>query len=164
MTRTRIHNLSMSLDGFATGEGQSAETPMGHAGRRLHEWMIATRFGAPIVGAAEGSEGIDDAIAQQHEPGIGAEIMGSGKFGPPGWQDDADWKGWWGPTPPFHTPTFRAHPPAAVADRDGRRDAIPLPRRLAGRGPRRRARGGSRPGRAHRRRSDRRPRLHRGEA
>src|SRR4051812_41102060 len=99
MTRTRIHSLSMSLDGFATGEGQSAETPMGHAGRRLQEWMIATRFGAPIVGAAEGSEGIDDAIAQQHEPGIGAEIMGSGKFGPPGWQDDADWKGWWGPNP-----------------------------------------------------------------
>jgi dihydrofolate reductase len=68
--------------------------------------MIATRFGAPIVGAAGGSEGIDVAIAQQHEPGIGAEIMGSGKFGPPGWQDDADWKGWWGPNPPFHTPTF----------------------------------------------------------
>ncbi len=39
-------------------------------------------------------------------PGIGAEIMGAGKFGPPGWQDDADWKGWWGPNPPFHTPTF----------------------------------------------------------
>jgi hypothetical protein len=26
-----------------------------------------------------------------------AEIMGAGKFGPPGWQDDPDWKGWWGP-------------------------------------------------------------------
>ena len=48
----------------------------------------------------------DNAFAQQHEPGIGAEIMGAGKFGPPGWQDDADWKGWWGPDPPFHTPTF----------------------------------------------------------
>ena len=31
MTRTRIHNLSMSLDGFATGEGQALDTPMGHA-------------------------------------------------------------------------------------------------------------------------------------
>ena len=62
-----------------------------------------------------GSEGADDALAQQHEPGIGAEIMGAGKFGPPGWQDDADWKGWWGPNPPFHTPTFvlthRPRPP-----------------------------------------------------
>ncbi len=31
MTRTRIHNLSLSLDGFATGEGQSADAPIGHA-------------------------------------------------------------------------------------------------------------------------------------
>jgi dihydrofolate reductase len=115
MTRTRIHNLSISLDGFATGEGQRADAPMGHAGHRLHEWMFATRFGAQIVGAASGSEATDDAIARQHEPGIGAEIMGAGKFGPPGWQDDADWKGWWGPNPPFHTPTFvlthRPRPP-----------------------------------------------------
>ena len=88
---------------------------MGHAGRRLHEWMFATRFGAPILGRTGGSAGVDNAFAQQHEPGIGAEIMGAGKFGPPGWQDDADWKGWWGPNPPFHTPTFvlthRPRPP-----------------------------------------------------
>src|SRR3712207_6556529 len=97
MTRTRIHNLSMSLDGFATGEGQALDAPFGHAGHRLHEWMIATRFGAPILGREGGTVGIDNAVAQQHEPGIGAEIMGAGKFGPPGWQDDADWTGWWGP-------------------------------------------------------------------
>jgi dihydrofolate reductase len=106
MTRTRIHNLSISLDGFATGEGQARETPMGHAGHRLHEWMIATRFGAPILGRTGGTSGVDDAFAQQHEPGIGAEIMGAGKFGPPGWQDDPEWTGWWGTNPPFHTPTF----------------------------------------------------------
>jgi hypothetical protein len=34
------------------------------------------------------------------------KIMGAGKLGPPGWKDDDDWKGWWGPNPPFHTPTF----------------------------------------------------------
>src|SRR4051812_19973264 len=116
MTRTRIHNFSISLDGFATGEGQALDTPFGHAGHRLHEWMVATRFGAPILGREGGTIGIDDAVAQQHEPGIGAEIMGAGKFGPPGWQDDADWKGWWGPNPPFHTPTFvlPPRPPSAV--------------------------------------------------
>jgi len=81
MTRTRIHNLSMSLDGFGTGEGLSADAPFGHAGHRLHEWMIATRFGAGIMGGTGGTVGVDDAVAQQHEPGIGAEIMGAGKFG-----------------------------------------------------------------------------------
>jgi dihydrofolate reductase len=106
MTQTRIHNVSTSLDGFATGEDQASDTPMGHAGHRLHEWMFATRFGAPILGRKGGTSGVNNAFAAQHGPGIGAEIMGSGKFGPPGWQDDADWKGWWGPNPPFHTPTF----------------------------------------------------------
>jgi dihydrofolate reductase len=120
MTRTRIHNFSISLDGFATGEGQALDAPFGHAGHRLHEWMIATRFGAPILGRTGGTTGVDDAFAQQHEPGIGAEIMGAGKFGPPGWQDDADWKGWWGPNPPFHTPTFvLTHRPRPSIEMEG---------------------------------------------
>lgn len=106
MSQTRIHNLSISLDGFAAGEGQALETPMGHAGHRLHQWMFATHFGAPILGRKGGTSGVDNAFAQQHEAGFGAEIMGANKFGPPGWQDDPDWKGWWGPNPPFHTPTF----------------------------------------------------------
>jgi dihydrofolate reductase len=53
-----------------------------------------------------GTEGVDNALALQHGPGIGAEIMGAGKFGPPGWHDDPSWRGWWGENPPFHTPTF----------------------------------------------------------
>jgi dihydrofolate reductase len=119
MSRTRIHNLSVSLDGFAAGEGQSLEQPMGHAGERLHEWMFATRFGATMLGRTGGADGVDDAIARRHEPGIGAEIMGAGKFGPPGWQDDPGWTGWWGATPPFRTPTFvlthRPRPPVEMA-------------------------------------------------
>ncbi|MGN0062928.1 MAG: dihydrofolate reductase family protein [Nocardioides sp.] len=101
MSRTRIHNLSISLDGFATGEPQTLETPFGHAGQRLHQWMMATRYFDP-----DGSTGVDNAFAEQHTPGIGAEIMGSHKFGPPGWEDDPGWRGWWGAEPPFHTPVF----------------------------------------------------------
>jgi dihydrofolate reductase len=120
MTQTRIHNFSISLDGFGAGEPQALETPMGHAGQRLHQWMIATRFGAPIMGRTGGSAGVDDAFAQQHEQGFGAEIMGSGKFGPPGWQDDADWEGWWGSNPPFHTPTFvLTHRPRPSIEMEG---------------------------------------------
>jgi dihydrofolate reductase len=64
--------------------------------------MFRTRF----WDAEGGSDGVDNAFAERHSQGIGAEIMGANKFGPPGWQDDPDWKGWWGPNPPFHTPTF----------------------------------------------------------
>ena len=120
MGRTRIHNFSISLDGFATGEGQSLETPFGHAGHRLHGWMFATSFGAAIMGGTAGSSGADNAFAQQHAPGIGAEIMGSNKFGPPGWQDDPEWTGWWGPNPPFHTPAFvLTHRPRPSLEMEG---------------------------------------------
>lgn len=106
MSLTRVQNFSLSLDGFATGEGLSLDAPFGHAGERLHEWMFATQFGREMLGQPGGTRGVDDAFAQQFAPGIGAEIMGAGKFGPPGWHEDAAWQGWWGSNPPFHTPVF----------------------------------------------------------
>jgi dihydrofolate reductase len=101
MSRTRIHNFAISLDGFGTGEGQSATAHFGHAGDRLHQWMFATRWWD-----SSGSSGVDDAFVQQFDNGIGAEIMGAGKFGHPGWEENPDWKGAWGANPPFHTPVF----------------------------------------------------------
>ena len=62
MTLVRVHNLAISLDGFATGEPQSLEAPFGHAGERMHEWMFATRLWA---------EGVDNAFAERHSQNIG---------------------------------------------------------------------------------------------
>jgi dihydrofolate reductase len=94
------------------------DNPFGHAGHRLHEWMFATRFGHELLGKAGGSNGVDQAFAERTNLGIGAEIMGAGKFGPPGWQHDETWRGWWGPNPPFHTPVFvmthHSFPPMAM--------------------------------------------------
>jgi dihydrofolate reductase len=115
MSLTRIHNFAISLDGFATGEPQSAEAPFGHAGQRLHEWMFATRFWDP-----NGSVGVDNAFAERHSHGFGAEIMGAHKYGPPGWQDDPECEGWWGANPPFHTPTFvLTHHPRPSLEMEG---------------------------------------------
>jgi dihydrofolate reductase len=120
MSRTRVHSFAISLDGFGTGEGQSLETPFGHAGQRLNEWMFATRYGHEMMGREGGGRGVDDAFAQRFLPGVGAEIMGANKFGPPGWQDDPEWRGWWGPNPPFHTPTFvLTHRPRASIEMEG---------------------------------------------
>lgn len=107
MSRVRIHNFSLSLDGFGTGEGQSLEAPFGHAGQRLHEWFFPTLTFRSMIGdpdSADPASGPDDEFAAKTWEGIGAEIMGSHKFGPPGWQDDPAWQGWWGEEPPFHTP------------------------------------------------------------
>ena len=107
MSQVRVHNFSVSLDGFGTGEGQSLEAPFGHAGTRLHEWFFATRTFHAMQGQPGGSTGIDDAFASAWYPGIGAEIMGRGKFGPyRGPWPDQEWNGWWGDNPPFHTPVF----------------------------------------------------------
>ncbi|MGH2727334.1 MAG: dihydrofolate reductase family protein [Actinomycetota bacterium] len=106
MSLTRVQFFSISLDGFGTGEPQSRDAPFGHAGERLHEWMFATRWWSEMQREAGGSGGIDDAFARLHGPGIGVEIMGSRKFGPPRWHEDPEWKGWWGSDPPFHTPVF----------------------------------------------------------
>lgn len=120
MSLARVHNFAISLDGFGTGEGLSHDEPFGHAGQRLHEWMFATRFWREMVGQPGGSGGVDDAFAQQHGPGIGAEIMGARKFGPPGWQENPEWRGWWGPNPPFHTPTFiLTHHPRPSIEMEG---------------------------------------------
>ena len=120
MSLARVQQISISLDGFATGEGQSLDTPFGHAGERLHEWMFATRWWHERVGQPGGSGGVDDAFLRLFAPGIGAEIMGAGKFGPPGWHEDPEWKGWWGPNPPFHTPTFvLTHHPRPSIEMEG---------------------------------------------
>ena len=106
MSRVRVQHFTLSLDGFGTGEGQSLEAPFGHAGQRLHQWLFQTEWGRRMIGRTGGTQGLDNAFLRLFDVGIGAEIMGAGKFGPPGWQDDPEWRGWWGPTPPFHTPVF----------------------------------------------------------
>lgn len=125
MSRVRAHNIGISLDGFATGEGQSLEAPFGHAGTRLMEWFFPTATFRAQTGDGSRLEvdpatAADDAYAARAWEGIGAEIMGAGKFGPPGWQDDADWRGWWGEEPPFHTPTFvLTHRPRPSLEMEG---------------------------------------------
>lgn len=106
MSLVRVQSFSISLDGFGTGEGQSLQSPFGHAGHRLHTWMFATRWGKAMMGQEGGSSGFDYTLASQFAHGVGAEIMGANKFGPPGWQNDPAWQGWWGSNPPFHTPVF----------------------------------------------------------
>ena len=111
MSQVVVHNFSVSLDGFGTGEGLTEEAPFGHAGQRLHQWMIKTHFWHAMTGQDGGGVGVDNAFAERHSIGVGAEIMGRGKFswqkGP--WTDvgtEREWRGWWGPNPPFHTPVF----------------------------------------------------------
>src|SRR3974390_708647 len=126
MSEVRVHDFSISLDGYGTGEGLTLEAPFGHAGHRLHEWMFQTRAWRARTGQDGGTLGVDDSFAERHFTGIGCEIMGRGKFGPPQagpWTDvgtEDEWRGWWGPDPPFHTPVFvLTHHPRPSIEMEG---------------------------------------------
>lgn len=123
MSLVRVHNFSVSLDGYGAGEGQSLETPFGHAGSRLTTWAFGTRtfreMGLP--GEGTGSDGVDEAFARRWAAGIGAEIMGRNKFGPQrGPWENEEWKGWWGDDPVFHTPVVvLTHHPRRTLEMEG---------------------------------------------
>ncbi|PKB32459.1 dihydrofolate reductase family protein [Pseudonocardia alni] len=104
MPRTRVHNLFISLDGYAAGDHVTLDAPIGDAGR-----LFAGFDGRFIhgIGGVDAPVTLDRALTSTWAQGIGAEIMGRRKFGPQTgpWTDDG-WQGWWDDEPPFHTPVF----------------------------------------------------------
>ena len=107
MARVRVHNFTISLDGYGAGPRQTREDPLGVGGEALHDWLIPTRAFQRINGKTGGSTGVDDDLAARFGEGIGAWIMGRNMFGPTrgAWPDDP-WRGWWGKNPPYHGPVF----------------------------------------------------------
>jgi dihydrofolate reductase len=102
-----VRCFAISLDGYGAGPDQSLSNPMGRGGRGLHEWMFATRTGRRMFGQEGGETGVDDDFAAQGFDNLGAWILGRNMFGPirDAWPDES-WRGWWGETPPYHTPVF----------------------------------------------------------
>ncbi|WP_228802040.1 dihydrofolate reductase family protein [Nocardia cyriacigeorgica] len=108
MGRVRV-DLNISLDGYATTTDQTPEDPMGQDWGRLVEAYASTRTVRERVfgdTSGAGTTGVDDKYAAAYFEGVGAEIMGAGMFGLHAHPGDPDWKGWWGPNPPFGVPVF----------------------------------------------------------
>lgn len=107
MPKLRVHNLSVSLDGYGAGPHQDRDRPLGMGGERLHEWIFKTRYGLAMLGQEGGDTGIDDEFLRAGDASIGATIMGRNMFGPiRGSWGDGQWRGWWGEEPPYHHPVF----------------------------------------------------------
>ena len=105
MPDTTCH-MSISLDGFVAGPNQSLDNPLGEGGLRLHEWVFPTASWRRQQGQEGGVEGADSDVAHEVSQGVGAYIMGRKMFGGGSGDWDRNWKGWWGPNPPYHTPVF----------------------------------------------------------
>ena len=95
MPDTTCH-MSISLDGFVAGPGQSREEGLGRRGRELHDWHL----GDPRANDA------DRIAAEWLMRPRGAYVMGRNMFGPIRGDWDEEWNGWWGPEPPYHAPVF----------------------------------------------------------
>jgi dihydrofolate reductase len=89
-----VCDISISADGYAASVNQTREKPFGDGPTdRLHAWM----FDTPDENKSEVDRIVD----------AGAFIMGRNMFGPVrGEWGDEDWRGWWGPEPPYHGPVF----------------------------------------------------------
>jgi dihydrofolate reductase len=118
MAKVRVHNLAVSVDGFAAGPNQDLDNPLGVGGKRLHEWVFATRYGNAMIGQSGGNTGIDNDFLLQSDENIGAHIIGRNMFGPIRGEWEGDWRGWWGDEPPYHHSVFvlthHARPPLAM--------------------------------------------------
>jgi dihydrofolate reductase len=122
--RVRVRaDLNVSLDGFATTTDGTTENPLGPDWFRLVDAYTGTRtFRARVLGdtSGAGTTGVDDKYAAAYFEEIGAQIMGAGMFGLDTYPDDPDWRGWWGPNPPFHVPVFvLTHQPRPSVDMEG---------------------------------------------
>jgi dihydrofolate reductase len=96
MTELRVHNFSVSLDGYGAGPAQSEEDPLGIGGEQLHEWIFSPD-----------ASDVDRRFRALGDEDIGATIMGRKMFGPVrGPWGAEDWTGWWGEDPPFHHDVF----------------------------------------------------------
>jgi dihydrofolate reductase len=107
MSRVRVACFAVSVDGYGAGPDQNLENPLGVGGTALHEWAFPTRTFQDMFGNGGGSTGLDDDYAARGFAGVGAWILGRNMFGPVRgpWPDES-WKGWWGASPPYHTPVF----------------------------------------------------------
>jgi dihydrofolate reductase len=107
MPKLRVNSFSVSLDGFGAGPEQSLDNPLGVGGMALHAWFFPTRTFKQMTGGQGGETGIDEDFAARGFDNVGAWILGRNMFGPiRGPWPNEDWKGWWGDTPPYHTPVF----------------------------------------------------------
>lgn len=96
MSDTTCH-MSISLDGFAAGPDQRRDQPLGRGGREVHTWHL---------GEDERINDADETAARWLMRPRGAYVMGRNMFGPVRGDWDEDWRGWWGPEPPYHAPVF----------------------------------------------------------
>jgi dihydrofolate reductase len=99
--------ITMSLDGYVAGPGQSEKSPLGVGGMQLHQWVLSLKAFRERHGEQGGEVNASTPVVEGWFENIGATVMGRNMFGGGSGSWGADpWKGFWGEDPPFHHPVF----------------------------------------------------------
>ena len=138
MSQTFVHQFTVSLDGFGTGEGQTRGRAVGSSRRAPAPVDVQD----PLVEVTWQRE------RRWHRRRLPATARARGSaprsWAPTSWAPGVAGgprlEGLVGTQPAVPHPGLRPHPSPALVDRDGGRDDVPLPRRLPGRGARGRQR------------------------
>ena len=102
-----VATMAISLDGIGAGHHQTLEQPFGDIPR---DTLLRWRF----EGAEQHQDEIDGIVDAS------AFIMGRHMFGPVRGEWTGDWRGWWGPEPPYHAPVFvLTHHPRESIEMEG---------------------------------------------
>jgi hypothetical protein len=75
MSKLRVHNLAISLDGYGAGPRQTLENPLGVGGEELHGWYVGTRGFREIHGQTGGTTGPDNDFAKRFLLGAGEHLF-----------------------------------------------------------------------------------------
>lgn len=128
-----IGEISLSLDGFVAGPGDSVENGLGGGGESLHEWVVALASWREAHGRDGGETGAEDDLFAASLARLGAVVMGRRMF------DHGE--GPWGDDPPFRKQVFvlthRTRPPLVKGETtfnfvDGLDEALAGAREAAG--------------------------------
>ena len=109
--RTRVHNINISLDGYAAGEHVTFDSPIGGA-ERLFKW-----FDGRVIHCDDKSDApvtLDRALTSMWSQDIATDISDAATEPQRGRPDDG-WRGWWA-TNAIPDAIVRHDPPPAPHD------------------------------------------------
>ena len=106
VSQVRVHNFSVSLDGFGTGGGKAWRP---RSGMREPGCTSGSSRPVPSAPCRASPAAAPASTTLSPAPGTGHRRRdhGPGQIGPHhGPWPDQEWTGWWGDNPPFRTPVF----------------------------------------------------------
>ena len=125
MSKVRVANFAISIDGYSSAPGQTREEPFGPSGLRVMEWFFPTDTFRKMQ-KKSGETGVDNDFSARSMTGMGAWILGRNMLAHPRPLARRQLEGMVGEDPPVPCPDLRPDPSPPSADHDEGGNGLPL--------------------------------------